>query len=624
VIAWGRSASLAGAGSGARYASSPLLASPTPAWRSRLFLMLMALACVALLGRAVWVQVIHTKFYQEKGKQRFEREIVLQASRGRILDRNGQILAASVPVTSLWVDPKRFEANSLAQREQLAQVLGMSTEQLNSRLAENANFVWLRRRMDDGMSQKARALELKGVNLVNEFRRRYPMGEAAAQLVGLTKIEELEPDAQGCDAPEPGIPRSRVSKAVECGLDGMELSQQAALSGIDGFRKVIKSKLGQVVEDVQDVVEPVDGHDVTLAMDARLQSLAFQAVRDAVQTNKANAGSAVVLDAKNGEVLALVNYPSYSPEDRSRTTPAQMRNRVLGDAFEPGSTMKPFAIAQALETGRVTPKTVIATGPGHMSLGGFDIRDHQNYGSITIEEVVQKSSNVGTAKVALQMPASEMHDVLTRAGFGQKPALTYPEKSVTAGRLAPARSWSPTRQAAISRGYAMSASLLQLAQGYTVFATDGELLTPTLLRKDPAPGQTRAHGAQVFSAQTAKTMRQMLERVTGPGGTAPKAQLTGYSTGGKTGTAHKIERSTYESDRYNAVFVGIAPISQPRIVVAVMIDDPRAGKYFGGDVAAPVFSQIAQDSLRHLGVAPDLDIKPGITVNKDSAVQESL
>ena len=396
----------------------------------------------------------------------------------------------------------------------------------------------------------------------------------------------------------------------DIGQEGIELAFNNELAGRNGSRRVIKDRLGRVVEDVGEQIAPVDGRDLQLSIDSKIQFFAYQKLRDAVLLHKAKAGSVVVLDVVSGEVLALANYPSYSPEKRQNLSGAQLRNRALTDTFEPGSTMKPFVIALALEKGIVTPTTPIQTAPGRITIGRSTISDSHAHGILTVNEVIQKSSNVGTVKMAMQMQPREMWGMFSQVGFGQKPQLPFP--GAVSGRLRAYKTWRPIEQATMSYGYGLSTSLFQLAHAYSVFARDGELVPVTMLKSGE-----RAVGARVMEAHNASAVRNMLHMVTGPGGTAPKAQTMGYSVGGKTGTAHKQEGRGYADKKYRGFFVGLAPIEQPRIVVAVMIDEPGNGKYFGGDVAAPVFSETVQQTLRMLGIAPDMSVKPQIVAKAE-------
>ena len=578
------------------YATSPLLAAPTPPWRSKLLVALVGLGFVLLLGRAVYVQILDAPFFLKQGEARYAHTIELPASRGRIFDRNGLILAASLPAPSIWAIPKDLEGDAKS-RARLATMLDMTSAALENRLADNPNFVWLRRQVDDDVAKNIRALGIKGIHEVREYKRKYPEGEAAAHVVGFTNVEDH-------------------------GQEGIELAFQKELAGRDGTRRVIKDRLGRVVEDVGDSVAALEGQDIGLAIDSKVQFFAYQRIRDAVAANKAKAGSVVVLDAQTGDVLALANFPSYSPADRRNLTGAQLRNRALTDTFEPGSTMKPFIVAWALETGRVTPNTLIHTAPGKMTLTGSTITDSHPHGDLTVSEVIQKSSNVGATRIAMTFTAKEMWELYSSVGFGQKPQIGFP--GVVSGRLRPYKSWRPIEQATMSYGYGLSASLFQIAHAYTVFAHDGELIPATLTRPLGSAPSPVASGIRIVSSKTASSVRDMLHLVTLPGGTAPKAQVMGYSVGGKSGTAYKQEGASYATKKYRAWFVGIAPIQNPRIIVAVMVDEPTAGKWYGGDVAAPVFSEVVQQTLRLMGVQPDLDVKPQIVSRDMPAEEESF
>jgi cell division protein FtsI (penicillin-binding protein 3) len=580
------------------YSTSPLLASKTPPWRSKFLVGLVGLGFLVLVGRAGYVQIVGNDFFLRQGEIRYARTIDLAASRGRITDRNGQLLAVSVPAPSLWVIPKEFNADR-TQRQKLARLLGMSAAELADRLDDSPNFVWLRRQVDDQVARDAMALDIKGLFQTREFRRDYPYREAAAHVVGFTNVEER-------------------------GQEGIELAFQKDLEGHKGTRRVVKNRLGGVVEEFGEGVPPTDGRDIALSIDATFQSLAYQRIRDAVAEHKAKAGSVVMLDAQTGQVLALANYPSYVPGDRRNLTGGQLRNRALTDVFEPGSTMKPFVVSLALETGRVNRNTVIQTAPGRMTIQGATISDSHAHGALTVAEVIQKSSNIGTVKMAMQMQPREMWEMFSQSGFGQRPQINFP--GAVTGRLRPYKTWRPIEQATMSYGYGLSTSLFQLARAYTVFAHDGEILPVSLVKKSAAEseGEAPVAGVRVISKQTAQTMREMLQMAAGPGGTAPKAQVMGYSVGGKSGTAHKQEGKGYADKKYRSWFVGMAPIGHPRIVVAVMVDEPSNGRYFGGEVAGPVFSDLVQKTLRSMGVAPDLDVRPQIVAQNIPAVEESF
>ena len=573
------------------YTSSPLLASRTPVWRSKFIVAAIALGFVGLAARAAFIQVLSNDFYQKQGEVRFARTLELPANRGRILDRNGLILASSVPAPSIWAIPEDVELDK-KQLSQLARVLEIPIADLNKKLADDdKTFVWLKRQVDESVAQQIAAMGLKGIYQRKEYKRQYPERESAAHVVGFTNVEDI-------------------------GQEGVELSFNKELGGRAGSRRVIKDRMGRVVEAVGETTPPVDGRDLQLSIDSKVQFFAYQKLRDAVTVHKARAGSVVVLDAITGEVLALANYPSYTPDRRRNLSGEQLRNRALTDTFEPGSVMKPFTIGLGLETGRVTPQTLIDTGPGKLHFAGSTISDSHANGVLTVEGVIQKSSNIGTTKIAMQMKPREMWELFSQAGFGQKPQISFP--GAVSGRLRPYKTWRPIEQATMSYGYGLSASLFQMARSYTVFSHDGQIIPVTMLKTaEPAVG------VPVLSARTAGQVRKMLQMAAGPGGTGQKAQTNGYSVGGKSGTAYKQVGKGYGSAnnrKYRGWFVGMAPIENPRIIVAVMIDEPSAGQYFGGAVAAPVFSEVVQQTLRMMGVQPDMAVKPQIV----AAVEESF
>jgi cell division protein FtsI (penicillin-binding protein 3) len=564
--------------------ASPLLASKTPVWRSKLIVASIAIAFIGLAGRAAYVQVVGNEFFIKQGEVRFSRTLELPANRGRILDRNGLLLASSVPAPSIWAIPEDVEADKV-KLAQLAKLLEMPLSDLKKKLDEDKSFVWLKRQIDEPTAQQVAALGIKGVYTRKEYRRQYPEGEAAAHVVGFTNIDDS-------------------------GKEGVELAFNQQLAGKIGSRRVIKDRLGRVIEDMGDAVPPVDGKDVQLSIDSKVQFFAYQKLRDAVAQHKAKAGSVVVLDVQTGEVLALANYPSYIPSRRANLSPAQMRNRALTDTFEPGSTMKPFIAAMALEKKWVTPESKFETAPGRITIAGATISDAHPHGVLSVNEIIQKSSNVGTVKMAMKAEPREMWEFYAAAGFGQKPDLPFP--GVVSGKLRAYKTWRPIEQATMSYGYGLSASLFQLARSYSVFARDGELIPVTLTKTE-----TPAAGVRIMSEKNAQAVRKMLQMATAQGGTAPQAQTIGYSVGGKTGTARKQEGKGYAEKKYRAWFVGLAPVEKPRIVVAVMVDEPSNGKFYGGEVAAPVFSETVAQTLRMLGVQPDMAIKPQIVVQAE-------
>ncbi|MBL8540596.1 MAG: penicillin-binding protein 2 [Betaproteobacteria bacterium] len=536
-------------------------------------LLVLLAAFAVLLGRAVYLQGLNNDFLRERGEARYARVLEMTAHRGIITDRHGEPLAVSTAVESVWASPDDVQV-APEQERQLAKLLGLSAAELRKRLEEKSrDFVYLRRQMPPDEAATVMRLHVPGIFLQREYRRYYPAGEVASHLVGFTSVDEA-------------------------GQEGLELAQQKWLAGKPGSRRVIKDRLGHIVEDVEGIRAPQEGRDLRLSIDSKIQYLAYRELKNAVLSNKARAGGIVVLDAKNGEVLALANYPSYNPNNRETRDPGRYRNRAVTDLFEPGSTLKPFTAAAALASGQYTPDTVIQTAPGRLEIGRQVIHDAHPNGALTVAQVIQKSSNVGAAKMALAMPKEKLWATLSGAGFGTLPQSGMPGE--VAGRLRSHSTWLPIEQATLSYGHGISVSLLQLARAYTIFTSDGELMPVTVL-----PSTTPPTPQRVVKPAAALAVRRMLETVTQPGGTAPKAQVTGYRVGGKTGTAHKLENGGYAPDKYVSSFVGFAPVSDPRLIVAVMIDDPRAGAYYGGVVAAPVFSSVMAGSLRLLAVPPD-------------------
>ncbi len=558
-----------------KFAESPVLKLRFPAWRSRLMALLILGSFAILIGRSFYLQVLNNDFLQEKGDSRYRRELEISASRGRIVDRHGDVLAISTPMKSVWAIPADAQL-SPQQLKQLAAALEMDAKELSRKLASDKSFVFLRRQLPPDVGELVAALRLPGIGQDKEYRRYYPSGEMTAHMVGFTGVDNK-------------------------GLEGVELAFQAQLLGHAGSRTVIKDRRGQIVEDVGSVKSPQDGKDIHLALDAKIQYLAYSQLKQAITDNKAKAGGAIVLDAKTGEILALANWPTYNPNNRERLSGAQLRNRALTDTFEPGSTLKPFAVAQALEAGKVRFDTVIDTAPGRLTIGSATISDAHPHGALTVAQVIQKSSNVGTAKIAAMLTPLQMWDMFEAVGFGQVSRLGFPGE--VSGRVRPWKSWRPIEQATMAYGHGISVSLLQLARAYSVFAREGDMVPLTLTRLEANEALPLAP-TPVFSQQTVREMRAMLEMAVQPGGTAPKAQIPGYRVAGKTGTAYKIEGGQY-AKKYVASFVGFAPASDPRLIIAVMIDEPRGAQHYGGDVAGPVFAGLMSGALRTLGIAPD-------------------
>jgi len=562
---------------GHRFTESPVLQLALQGWRSRTVGLLLMGAFLALVGRGFYLQVINNDFLQQKGDSRYLRDIEISASRGKIVDRNGDMLAVSTPMKTIWAIPGDARQMSGEQKRQLAGLLDMGVRELDAKIASEKTFTFIKRQVSPETADRIAVHKFPGVHQEKEYRRFYPTGDMTAHIVGFTGVDDK-------------------------GLEGVELAFQGSLLGRPGSRTVIRDRRGNIVEDVGATKPPQDGKDVRLALDSKIQYLAYSQLRETVEKHNAKAGGAIVIDARNGEILALANWPTYNPNNRDRLSGAQLRNRAITDTYEPGSVMKPFTAALALEKGKVRFDTVINCAPGRMSIGPATISDSHPHGALTVAEVIQKSSNVGTAKIALGFTPKEMWDLFDSLGFGQAPNLGFPGE--VNGRLRPWKNWRPIEQATMSYGHGIAVSLVQMARAYTVFAHDGELMPLSLTKIDDAP----PHGTRVFSPQTMRELRAMLEMAAGPGGTAPKARVPGYRVGGKTGTAYKIEGGVY-ARKYVASFVGIAPISDPRLVVAVMIDEPTSGGHYGGDVAGPAFAQITGGALRTLGIPPDAPIQ---------------
>ncbi|MDP2869394.1 penicillin-binding protein 2 [Methyloversatilis sp.] len=575
-----------------KFAHNPLLAELLPAWRARAMLIIMMVLFGGLFVRAFWLQAIDNEFYQRKGEERFSKVLPTPASRGRVLDRNEQVLAMSTQVSAIVAEarPSRTEAKaranprdigaeklSPAQIRQLADLLDMDHREVARKIPEQRGRGYLKRQVAPDVAERILALKLPGIRAEPEYRRYYPHGEVSAHVVGFTGMDDN-------------------------GLEGIELAMNRPLTGQEGSRRVITDARRNVVEDVETLKPPRDGGDVRLSIDTRLQFLAHSRLKQAVAEHKARAGSAVVLDSRTGEVLALANWPTYNPNNRAQLSGPPLRNRAFTDTYEPGSTIKPFVAAMALDAGRYSFDTPIDC-TGKLHFGRYAIGDAHPHGVLSVAEVIQKSSNVGVAKIAAQFTPEEMWRVYDQLGFGSPLKLGFPGEA--AGRLRNPAGWKPVEQATMSYGHGMSVTLMQMARAYMVLARDGDLIPLSLTRVDTPP----INGLQVFSAQTAREVRRMLELAAGPGGTAPKAQIPGYRVAGKTGTAHKLEGGTY-ANKYIASFVGFAPVSDPRYIVAVMIDEPSNGVYYGGQVAAPVFSDIMNATLRATGVAPDAAMPP--------------
>lgn len=541
--------------------------------RRRFVLAVFGAAFVGLLWRAVDLQVFNQDFLQNQGDARHLRVVTLAAHRGMVMDRHGEPLAVSTPVDSVWANPQEL-ATAREYWPALAKILQLDLDQMRRQLEARAGreFVYLRRHVDPSVAAQVRALKAPGVALQREYRRYYPDGEVAAQVLGFTDIDDV-------------------------GQEGLELAYDDWLRGEPGAKRVVKDGRHAVIETVESLRPARPGRDLTLSIDRRIQYLAYRELKAAVQQHKARSGSAVVLDAQTGEILAMVNQPSYNPNNRTRLEASTVRNRAVTDLFEPGSTLKPFPVAVGLESGQYRPDTLIETSPGYYRVGINTVRDVHNYGLLDVTGVIRKSSNIGSSKIALSLDKEAFWSLLNRVGFGSVTASGFPGEA--SGLLVNYRRWRPIEQATLSFGYGLSVTPLQLTQAYAALVT-GELRPVTFLKQSKAPRAER-----VLSTRTVEQVRLMLEEAVGPQGTAPNARVAGYRVGGKTGTVRKSIAGGYAEDRYLSVFSGIAPASRPRLAIVVMINEPSNGEYYGGKVAAPVFAKVMAGALRFLNVPPD-------------------
>ncbi|PWV61823.1 peptidoglycan D,D-transpeptidase FtsI family protein [Plasticicumulans acidivorans] len=550
--------------------------------RRKLALGILGVAAAGIFSRAIYLQVVDTEFLQGQGDERFLRTVEVPAHRGMITDRNGEPLAVSSPVDSLWVHPPTLLANQ-ERLPELARMLGMNVADLETKVLarKDKEFMYLRRAMEPDAAARVMALGIQGVFKQREYRRYYPAAEVTAHLLGFTDIDDA-------------------------GQEGIELAYNAVLQGRPGEKRVIKDRYGRTVEDVESVREPQPGQTVTLSIDRRIQYLAYRALKAAVLEYHAASAAAVVLDPTTGEVLAMVNQPSSNPNNRAEIRSDLLRNRTVTDVYEPGSTMKPFTIAMALESGKYRPDTPINTAPGTLSVGRYTVRDTHNYGLLDVFRVITKSSNVGTTKIALSLPAESLWKTFRAVGFGRPTGVGFPGEQ--GGWLAHFSRWSTIGHANQSFGYGISVTPLQLARAYGALASGGILRPVSLVKLDQAPA-----GERVFPAEVIRQLLPMMESVISAQGTAQRAAVTGYRVAGKTGTVHKIVGRGYAKNNYFAVFAGFAPASNPRLVMVVIVDDPRGKSYYGGLVAAPVFAKVMSGALRILNVPPDNVSNPKTT-----------
>jgi len=546
----------------------------TAAWRYRCAVGLLVAAFLVIGWRVVDLQVFNHDFLNGQGDARILRVERVNAYRGMILDRNSEPLAVSTPVVSIWANPQQI-VDAPAAASLLSKPLGLSNKTLQQRLKAKGRreFVYLKRQLTPARAEQIMALKLPGIYSQREFRRYYPAAEVAAHLVGFTDIDDK-------------------------GQEGLELAYDQWLHGEAGKKRVLKDRYGNIIKDLQAIKSEKPGQNLQLSIDLRLQYLAYRELKAAVEEHKAKSGHLVMLDAKTGEVLAMVNQPSYNPNNRSTMNHTNLRNRAMTDVFEPGSTMKPLTVAAALESGKFSTQTKIDTTPGYLRLGRSVIRDHRNYGVIDLATLLSKSSNVGASKLALSMDIEHLLNILRELGLGQDTGSGFPGERI--GLLPFHTRWHDTEKATLSYGYGLSVTTLQLAQAYTVFANQGEVKPVTLLRQN-LPVQ----GKPVITEETADSLLAMLEKVTQRGGGATRASIPFYRVAGKTGTVHKLGEGGYQQDKYMGLFAGLAPASDPRIITVVVIDEPSRDQYYGGEVAAPVFSRVVAGALRLMNVSPD-------------------
>jgi len=553
---------------------------PDPAQFQRRFRRRMLVAAVGFVGlgvmlgaRAVNLQFVDQAFFARQGDARQMREVDIVAHRGSILDRRGEPLAVSSPVDSVWANPRELR-NSPAEIPRLAKAVGRDPDWLmRAATSQRGAFMYLRRHMAPADAQAVMQLGIPGVHLQREYRRFYPAGEVTGHVLGFTNIDDA-------------------------GQEGLELAYDHWLAGENGRKRIRRDRFGNAIEDVESIREPRPGRDLRLSIDLRIQYLAYRELKRAIQAHRAQSGSMVILDVRTGEVLAMVNQPSFNPNDRGQLDPARYRNRATNDIFEPGSSIKPLIVAAALTSGRFNVNSMIETGPGWFTVGAKTIEDKNNLGRIDLSTLLTRSSNVGASKIALALEPDQLWTELRRFGLGEVSATGFPGES--AGVLMEPNLWRPIGQATLAYGYGLSVTPLQLAHAYAILGAYGRVTPVSLLAVDQPP-QSR----QVMDAAAARAVLEMMEPVATAQGTAPKAAISGYRVSGKTGTARKFTTGGYHADRYLSVFAGVAPVSEPRLAAVVMIDEPSAGVFYAGEVAAPVFSRVVGDALRILGIPPD-------------------
>lgn len=543
-------------------------------WRSAIVVTVFVAVAIVMIGRAVDLQIVRTEFLQDQGQARHLRVVEMPAHRGMITDRNGEPLAVSTPVSSVWVNPADLQ-ESIERLPELAKILERPVNEILNSVAARADreFVYIERHITPELADKVAALKIPGVHLQREYKRFYPAAEVTSHLLGFTNIDDR-------------------------GQEGLELAYDDWLQGEPGKKRVLRDRLGRTIEDIEQIAPAQPGKSLSISIDLRLQYLAYRELKAAVQESGAKSGSIVLLQPDTGEVLAMANQPSFNPNNRAELKGSLYRNRAVTDLFEPGSSFKPFPIAAALESGRFSPATPVNTAPGYFKVGGYAVQDSRNYGMIDVTTVLTKSVNTGASKIALSLEQDQMWSVLAQFGFGSVTGSGFPGES--GGMLPHWQRWRNVTQATLAYGYGLSVTPLQLAEAYSIIANNGKRVPVSFVAIDETPRSER-----VLSTQTARDMRRMLETVVSPAGTGSRAAINGYRVAGKTGTARKAEAGGYANDRHVAVFAGMAPAVDPRIVAVVVLNEPDESAYHGGEVAAPVFARVVSGAMRMLNIPPD-------------------
>ncbi len=562
------------------YSSSPVLHVQIPKWRARLLFVVISLGFTTVIAKSLYLQTMNNDFLQAEGGKRYERTLVLPANRGRVLDRNGEFLATSIPARAVWASPEETRSATPQELARLAQLIDMPLKDLHTRLSSSdKTFVYLRRQLAMEPAAEIQKMKIPGIGLLSETRRSYPQGSLMAHIVGFTNIEDR-------------------------GIEGVEMEFNKQLSGQPGLRKVLRDRLGRIIGDTQEVEPARDGQNLELTIDSRVQFLVSKALQKAITDHEASSGAAVVVDAQNGEILSMVSLPTYDPNNPQERRGAALRNRAITDTFEPGSIVKPLVAALALDAGAVTTKTKFNTGHGTYRYQGATITDvSTRNGVLDVAGIIRRSSNIGMTMISERLRSEQMWTVFNALGFGQAPNMGFP--GAASGRVRPWERWRPIERATMAYGYGLSVSLLQMAHAYTSLARNGDMISLSLVKNRANPTSI-----QIYKPETARAVREMLEDAAGSEGTKIQGKVMGYRIGGKSGTARKIINGHYSRKDYRGSFVAMAPISKPRIIVAVTLDQPRKGGYYGSVISGPVAASIIEDTLKYLAVPPDAPIEP--------------